>query len=75
MHERVPSISAVGGALLALDRELEDLMQQDERLMSRRRLIHEKQKICQETIKLILLNANGGVYPPPCPIGGFPELD
>ena len=57
--ERTPSISAVGEALVALEIELEELAQQDEMLVLRRRLIHKKMEICHKTIKDILIGAGG----------------
>lgn len=76
--DKNPSISAVGEALLALDKELEALADQDEALMVKRQHIHQKMKLCTEAIKAIkklLVKANNGVYPPPCPAMRFPELN
>lgn len=73
--EKNPSISAVGEALLALDKELEALADQDEALMVKRLHIHQKMKLCTEAIKKLLVKANNGVYPPPCPAMRFPELN
>lgn len=69
-----PSISATGEARLALDKELEALADQDERLMIQRLHIHQKMKQCTDAIKKLLVTANGGVYPKPCPSAKFPEL-
>ena len=69
-----PSISATGEALIALDKELEELADQDERLMIKRLHIHQKMKQCTDAIKRLLVVANNGVYPQPCPSGRFPEL-
>ena len=69
------SVSAVGEALLALDKELEALADQDEALMVKRLHIHQKMKLCTEAIKKLLVKANNGVYPPPCPAMRFPELN
>lgn len=73
--DKNPSISAVGEALLALDKELEALADQDEALMVKRLHIHQKMKLCTEAIKKLLVKANNDVYPPPCPAMRFPELN
>ena len=73
--DKNPSISAVGEALLALDKELEALADQDEALMVKRLHIHQTMKLCTEAIKTLLVKANNGVYPPPCPTMRFPELN
>ena len=73
--DKNPSISAVGEALLALDKELEALADQDEALMVKRLHIHQKMKLCTEAIKKLLVKANNGVYPPPGPAMRFPELN
>ena len=73
--DKNPSISAVGEALLALDKELEALADQDEALMVKRLHIHQKMKLCTEAIKKLLVKANNGVYPTPCPAMRFPELN
>ena len=73
--DKNPSISAVEKALLALDKELEALADQDEALMVKRLHIHQKMKLCTEAIKKLLVKANNGVYPPPCPAMRFPELN
>ena len=73
--DKNPSISAVGEALLALDKELEALADQDEALMVKRLHIHNKMRLCTEAIKKLLTEANHGVYPPPCPSRRFPELN
>jgi hypothetical protein len=73
--DKNPSISAIGEAILALDKELEALADQDEILMVKRLHIHQKMKLCTEAIKKLLVKANNGVYPPPCPVMRFPELN
>lgn len=50
-NEPEPSITAIGEGLLALDKELADLIDADERLMARRRLIHTKMKICRDAMR------------------------
>lgn len=43
--------------------------------MVKRLHIHQKMKLCTEAIKKLLVKANNGVYPPPCPAMRFPELN
>ena len=69
------SVSAVAEGLLAIERELDALAHQDEALMVKRLHIHQKMKLCTEAIKKLLVKANNGVYPPPCPAMRFPELN
>lgn len=74
MTERIPSISAIGEALVVLDRELNALAEEEKRLIIRRQLVSQKQMICQETITQLLIKANGGKYPDPAPYQRFPSL-
>ena len=46
-----------------------------EALLVKRLHIHQKMKLCTEAIKKLLVKANNGVYPPPCPAMRFPELN
>ena len=57
--ERVPSISAVGEALVSLEQEIARLEEEEGRLIARRQLVHRKLFICHETIRQLLLKAGG----------------
>ena len=73
-EDSAPSISAAGAALVALEEEYKRLDQDIEKLFARAGLAMQKQKILLESIRKIMLAANGGVFPPPCPERRFPEL-
>lgn len=65
-------ISAVGEALVALERELADLEREDERLIARRRLVYNKMSVCHTAIRDLLLKAGGQYATRTWP--SYPEL-
>ena len=71
-QDRGVSIDAVGEAMLAVKKQLNDLLDEDERLMAKRLLIHQKMDICLQEITRLYLDANPGFKPKAQP--HYPEL-
>ena len=70
--EPIVTITAIGEALMAIDQELMKLEREDEQLMCRRKLIHEKQKILHVSMRKLLLDA--GVHYTPRNWPHYPEF-
>ena len=66
------SITAVAEGLLAIERELDALAQQDEALMVKRLHIHTKMQICHQTLRDLLIKSGAKYEPKDWP--NFPEL-
>lgn len=71
--EFMPSISTVGEALVALEKEINALEEEEQRLIAKRRLVRGKLASCHGAIRDLLLKAGGKyearVWPK------FPELN
>lgn len=72
-NDSCPSISAIGEALVALEREIAALEQEGGRLMARRNLIQQKLVICHKSIRQLLVNAGHTYKPKQWP--HYPELN
>ena len=66
------SITAVAEGLLAIERELDALANQDEALMVKRLHIHTKMQICHQALRDLLVKS-GAKYEPKV-WQSFPEL-